>query len=109
MIEGVLNVSRRAELKLQERRTLDMGEVRLYSTPTCPYCRMAKDFLTEEGIEVNVIDVSEDEKAAQEMVERSGQMGVPVMEVENVIIVGFDRETYHKALVDAGVLSEAAE
>jgi glutaredoxin 3 len=86
-----------------------MGEVRLYSTPACPYCRMAKDFLTEEGIEVTIVDVSEDEKAAQEMVDKSGQMGVPVMEVENVIIVGFDRETYHKALVDAGVLSEAAE
>ena len=86
-----------------------MGEVRLYSTPSCPYCRMAKDYFDEEGVEVNVIDVSEDEKAAQEMVERSGQMGVPVMEVENVIIVGFDRETYHKALVDAGVLAKAAE
>jgi len=86
-----------------------MADVRLYSTPRCPYCRMAKDFLAEEGVEVTAIDVSEDEKAALEMVDKSGQMGVPVMEVENVIIVGFDRETYHKALVDAGVLSETAE
>lgn len=86
-----------------------MAEVRLYSTPSCPYCRMAKDFLAEEGVEFTVVDVSEDEKAAQEMVDKSGQMGVPVMELESVIIVGFDRGAYHKALVDAGVLSEAAE
>ena len=86
-----------------------MGEVKLYSTPTCPYCRMAKDFLEEEEVPFTVVDVSEDEKAAQEMVDKSGQMGVPVMEVENVIIVGFERETYRKALVDAGVLAEAPE
>ncbi len=82
-----------------------MPEVKLYSTPTCPYCRMAKDFLEKEGVTFSVIDVSEDVKAAQEMVDKSGQMGVPVMEVGNTVIVGFDRETYRKALSDAGALS----
>jgi len=86
-----------------------MAEIKLYSTPTCPYCRMAKDFLDEEKVDFSVIDVSEDEKAAQEMVDKSGQMGVPVMELDKVIIVGFDRGAYRKALVDAGVLSEAAK
>jgi glutaredoxin 3 len=86
-----------------------MAVVRLYSTPSCPYCRMAKDFLEEEDVDFTAIDVSEDEKAAQEMVDKSGQLGVPVMELDNVIIVGFDRGAYRKALVDAGVLSEAAE
>ena len=86
-----------------------MAEIRLYSTPSCPYCRMAKDFLTGENVAFTVVDVSEDEKAAQEMVDKSGQMGVPVMELENVIIIGFDRGAYHKALVDAGALSEAAD
>ncbi len=86
-----------------------MAEIKLYSTPTCPYCRMAKDFLDEEKVDFSVVDVSEDEKAAQEMVDKSGQMGVPVMELGNVIIVGFDRGAYRKALVDAGVLSEAAK
>ena len=81
-----------------------MTEVRLYSTPTCPYCRMAKDFLEKEGVPFTVVDVSQDEKAAREMVDRSGQMGVPVMEVENTIIVGFDRGAYRKALSDAGLL-----
>jgi glutaredoxin len=69
---------------------------------------MAKDFLEEEGVEFTVVDVSEDENAAQEMVDKSGQMGVPVMELESVIIVGFDRGAYHKALVDTGVLSDTA-
>jgi glutaredoxin 3 len=86
-----------------------VAEIKLYSTPTCPYCRMAKDFLDEEKVGFSVIDVSEDEKAAQEMVDKSGQMGVPVMELDNVIIVGFDRGAYRKALVDAGVLSEATK
>lgn len=82
-----------------------MPEVKLYSTPTCPYCRMAKDFLEKEGVEFTVVDVSEDEEAAREMVEKSGQMGVPVMEVEKTIVVGFDRGAYRKALVDAGILA----
>jgi glutaredoxin len=70
---------------------------------------MAKDFLAEEGVEFTTVDVSEDEKAAQEMVDKSGQMGVPVMELDDVIVVGFEREAYEKALVDAGVLVKAAE
>lgn len=81
-----------------------MAEVKLYSTPTCPYCRMAKDFLEQQQVEVTVVDVSEDVEAAREMVDKSGQMGVPVMEVENTIIVGFDRGAYKKALADAGIL-----
>jgi glutaredoxin len=70
---------------------------------------MAKDFLTEENVAFTAVDVSEDERAAQEMVDKSGQMGVPVMELDNVIIVGFDRGAYRKALEEAGVLTEAAK
>ncbi len=86
-----------------------MAEVKLYSTPSCPYCRMARDYLAGEGVDFTVVDVSEDEKAGQEMVEKSGQIGVPQLEVGDVLIVGFDRGAYHKALVDAGALSEAAK
>jgi len=86
-----------------------MAEVKLYSTPSCPYCRMAKNFLAEEGVEFTAVDVSEDELAAQEMMDKSGQLGVPVMELDDVIIVGFEREAYEKALLDAGVLVKAAE
>lgn len=85
-----------------------MAEVRLYSTPTCPYCRMAKDFLEKEGVAFTVVDVSEDEEAAREMVEKSGQMGVPVMEVGGTVIVGFDRGAYRKALTEAGLMGGEA-
>lgn len=82
-----------------------MAKVRLYSTPTCPYCRIAKSYLEEQGVDFEVVDVSRDEKAALEMVDKSGQMGVPVLEVGDTIIVGFDRNAYHEALEQAGFLS----
>ena len=68
--------------------------VTIYSTPTCPYCTMAKEFFKKNGVEYEDINVSEDEKAAQVMVDKSGQMGVPVIILENDkeedVIVGFD-------------------
>jgi len=73
-------------------------KVTVYSTPTCPYCTMAKDFLKENKIEFEDVDVSNDQKRAQEMVEKSGQMGVPVIDVDGEIIVGFDKEKLEKAL-----------
>lgn len=82
-----------------------MVEVKLYSTPTCPYCRIAKDFLEKEGVPFRVVDVSEDAEAARELVDKSGQMGVPVMEVGEVMIVGFDKGAYRKALHDAGLIA----
>lgn len=73
-------------------------KVKIYSTPTCPYCQAAKEFLKEHKIKFEDIDVSKDPKAADEMVEKSGQMGVPVLEIGNQIIVGFDKEAIKKAL-----------
>ena len=64
----------------------------------CPYCTTLKEFLKERGVEFEEIDVSQDEKAMKEMVEKTGQMGVPVMEVDGEIIVGFDREKIIKLL-----------
>ena len=72
--------------------------VKVYSTPSCPYCRLAKEFLKEKKVPFKDIDVSKDEKAAEEMIEKSGQMGVPVIDVDGKIIIGFDRETIKKAL-----------
>jgi len=69
-----------------------MAKVKLYSTPQCPYCYALKEFLKEHNIEFEDIDVSKDEKALKEMVEKSGQMGVPVVEIDGEIIVGFDKE-----------------
>ena len=70
----------------------------IYSTPTCPYCKMAKQYMTEHGVEYKEIDVAADAKAAEEMVQRSGQMGVPVIDVDGEIIIGFDKDALKKAL-----------
>jgi len=68
-----------------------MKEVKIYSTPSCPYCRMAKDYLKEKGVEYQDIDVSSDQDALREMISLSGQMGVPVIIVEGQVINGFDK------------------
>jgi len=73
-------------------------KVKIYSTPTCPYCTQAKQFFKQNNIEYSDVDVSKDEKAAKEMIDRSGQMGVPVIDIDGKIIVGFDREKVKKAL-----------
>ena len=67
-----------------------MPQVTVYSTQNCPYCRLAKAFLDRYGVEYRSIDVGVDRKAAKEMVERSGQYGVPVITVDDEVIVGFD-------------------
>ncbi len=66
-------------------------EVKVYSTPTCPHCNMVKDYLTSKNISYQNIDVSIDSNAAQEMVEVSGQMGVPVIIIDGQVSVGFDK------------------
>jgi len=68
-----------------------MANVKVYSTPTCPYCKMAKHYLSENNIPFEDVDVSVSQTAAQDMISRSGQMGVPVIDIDGQIIVGFDR------------------
>jgi len=72
--------------------------VKIYSTITCPYCIMAKKFLIQNNIKFENIDVGADEAAAKEMVDKSGQMGVPVLEINGKIIVGFDKPKIMEAL-----------
>jgi glutaredoxin-like YruB-family protein len=67
-------------------------EVVVYSTPTCPYCKMAKSLLDENGITYRDVDVSQDAAGRDELIKKSGQMGVPVVDVDGEIIIGFDRE-----------------
>jgi glutaredoxin-like YruB-family protein len=67
-------------------------KIKVFSTPSCPYCIVLKKFLEENGIAFEDIDVSKDEEAVNEMVQKSGQMGVPVIEIDGKIVVGFDRE-----------------
>jgi glutaredoxin 3 len=72
--------------------------VKVYSTKTCPWCHKVKDFLKEKHVKFEDIDVGADQKAASEMVEKSGQMGVPVVDIDGNIIVGYDKEAIEKAL-----------
>ena len=72
--------------------------VKVYSTATCPWCIRAKQFLKENNIDFQNIDISGDQQAADELMQKSGQMGVPVLDIEGEIIVGFDRERIKSAL-----------
>ena len=72
--------------------------VRVYSTPTCPYCMRLKAFLKEKGVSFEDIDVSRDRTKTEEMVQKSGQMGVPVVDIDGTIIVGFDKGAIMKEL-----------
>ena len=73
-------------------------KVTVYSTPTCPFCIRAKQFLKENNIQFQDIDVSSDQAKAQVMIERSGQMGVPVLDIDGTIVVGFDKDKIKEAL-----------
>lgn len=75
-----------------------MKSVKVYSTPTCPFCLRAKQYLKDNNIEFEDIDISSDQKKSQEMVEKSGQMGVPVLDIEGEIIVGFDKDKISSVL-----------
>ncbi len=72
--------------------------VKVYSTPTCPYCIRTKQFLRENNVAYEDYDVSVDQVKGQEMIDRSGQMGVPVIDIEGTVIVGFDKEKIKQAL-----------
>ena len=75
-----------------------MPNVKVYSTSTCPYCAMAKEFLKKNNIQFENIDVGINRQASQEMMDKSGQMGVPVLDIDGEIIVGFDKDAISKAL-----------
>lgn len=70
----------------------------VYSTPSCPWCHKVKEYLTEKKIVFVDTDVANDEVKAAEMVEKSGQMGVPVIDIDGTIIIGFDKVQINEAL-----------
>lgn len=72
--------------------------VKIYSTPTCIYCKNLKTFLKEKGIDFEDIDVSASQEALKEMVNKSGQFGVPVVDIDGQIVVGFDKEKISQLL-----------
>ncbi|MFA5367881.1 MAG: Uxx-star family glutaredoxin-like (seleno)protein [Dehalococcoidia bacterium] len=77
-------------------------DIKIYTTPTCGYCHMAKKYLSERGIPYVEYDVSRDRQAADEMVNLTGQMGVPVIVVDGQAIVGFDRQRLEQLIAGGG-------
>ncbi len=75
-----------------------MAKVTIYTTPTCVFCRMAKAFFRSHNVEYEEKNVAADLEARQEMVDKSGQLGVPVIDVGGEIVIGFDEPTLSKLL-----------
>jgi glutaredoxin 3 len=73
-------------------------QITIYSTPTCPYCKRAKDYFSRQGIEYTEYNVALDRKAAKEMLKRTGQLGVPVILIDGEVIVGFHQSQIDKLL-----------
>ena len=72
--------------------------IKIYKTENCPYCVLAKEFLRKNKIKFEEIDVGKDHKAAKEMIKISGQTGVPVIDINGKIIIGFDEDELKEAL-----------
>jgi glutaredoxin-like YruB-family protein len=78
---------------------MTVKNVIVYSTPTCPYCVRAKEYLMKKGVVYKDVNVAVDRAAAQEMVRKSGQMGVPVIMVDDKVVIGFDVRELDRLLV----------
>ncbi len=72
--------------------------VNIYTTPTCPWCKKTKEWMKEQKIKFKELNVADDAKARDAMIEKSGQMGVPVVEIGDEVIVGFNPKAIEKAL-----------
>lgn len=75
-----------------------MSAITVYTTPTCGFCHMTKEYFKSKDIKYEEFDVSSNAEKAQEMVNKSGQMGVPVIDINGKIVVGFDRPSIDAAL-----------
>ena len=72
--------------------------VKIYSTPTCVYCKTLKGYFKKNGVDFEDIDISKDEQQLQKMIKDSGQMGVPVVDIDGEVIIGFDKEKIDRLL-----------
>ena len=75
-----------------------MSEVKVYTTPTCSWCQAVKDYLKSHQVEFKEVDVSTDIEQARQLVEKTGQYGVPVIDIDGEYIVGFDRDEINARL-----------
>lgn len=80
------------------RYTKQIMTIKIYSTPACTYCKMAKEFLTSHNVPYEDIDVSVDAVAREDMVEKSGQLGVPVFDIDGQIMVGYNQQLLSKVV-----------
>lgn len=83
-----------------------MSKVTIYSTPTCKYCNKAKDYMKENDIKYKEYDVSSDAEKRKEMIEKSGQMGVPVLLIDDQMMVGFEEDKFEELLEKAEEASD---
>ncbi len=88
------------KVKKQTKETTKSGsqKVKIYTTTTCPWCMKTKEFFRENNVKYEEANVGTNEEARNEMFQKSGQLGVPVIDVNGTIIVGFDKEALKKAL-----------
>jgi len=89
---------KKAAKSKNKSKTKKSLSVKVYTTITCPWCVKTKEFLKENGVKYTEVNVGVDEKARNDMFEKSGQFGVPVTDVNGTIIVGYDKEALKKAL-----------
>lgn len=75
-----------------------MPKIKIYTTPSCVYCKMAKQFFAQNNVQYEEKNVAVDEDARNEMVQKSSQMGVPVIDIDGKIIIGFDQQGLKEAL-----------
>jgi len=101
-----VGVSQKSEYEDSIKKTLSHvptakgtgGKVKVFSTPTCPYCHMAKAYLRDKKIEFEDIDVSKDQAQAIAMVQKSGQMGVPQLWIDDEVVIGFNKPAIDQLL-----------
>ena len=75
-----------------------MAKVKVYSTPSCPFCKMVKEFLKQNNVEFEDVDLSCDEEAAKELFQKTGRLDVPQTEINGKIILGFNKKALEKEL-----------
>ena len=68
-----------------------MSSITIYTTPTCGFCKMAKQYLESKNVDYDTKDITTDEESYKEVLDKSGQLGVPVIDIDGTVIVGFDR------------------
>lgn len=85
-----------------------MHDIKIYTTPTCAYCKMAKEYFTSKGLTWTEYNVAADHAKAEEMIKKTGQFGVPVIEVDGKVVIGFDKRKLDQYTTEAAPAQAAA-